>query len=101
MSGPDQKPFQRSRKRAAINEIVVLFSASWVLCFVAKALRSGAKPFSEAALFVQFLFGTLVISVEILVFAYVLSRFFKQYKTWCAFVILLVFAYVLWIGGKS
>ena len=98
---PERKPFFRSRKRAAINEIILLFCTSWILCFVAKLLRLGVKPFSEAGLLGQFLLGTLIISVEILVFAYVLSRFFKQYKTWCAFVILFVFAYVLWIGGKS
>ena len=31
-------------------------------------------------------------------FGYVLSRFFKQYKTGCALVIILIFAYLIWTG---
>ena len=46
----------------------------------------------------DFVKSTLVSGLEIFVFAYVLSRFFKQFKTGCAFVIILVFAYVIWSG---
>jgi hypothetical protein len=97
----EQKPFYRSRRKAALNEIIVLFSTSWVLCFIAKILRLGINPFSGSGLFFQILLGTLLIGLEIFVFAYVLSRFFKQYKTGVAFVIIAVFAYVLWVGMRT
>jgi hypothetical protein len=97
----EQKPFYRSRRRAALNEVIVLFSTSWVLCFLAKIFRLGINPFSGGGLFFQILIGTLLIAVEIFVFAYVLSRFFKQFKTACAFVIIAVFAYVLWAGMRT
>jgi hypothetical protein len=100
MSETDQKPFYRSRKKAALNEIIVLFSTSWVLCFMAKILRLGINPFSGVGLFFQVWLGTLLVGSEIFVFAYVLSRFFKQYKTGCAFVIIALFAYVLWAGMR-
>ena len=99
MSDSEQKPFYRSRKRAAINEIILLFAVSWILCFAAKLLRLGTGSVEIIGGFIRLLGGTLVTGAEIFVFAYILSRFFKQYKTVCAFVIIAVFAYVLWAGG--
>jgi hypothetical protein len=42
--------------------------------------------------------ATLANGFEIFVFGYLLSRFFKQFKTGCAFVIILFFAYLSWVG---
>jgi hypothetical protein len=99
MSDSEQKPFYRSRKRAAINEIILLFAVSWILCFAAKLLRLGIRSIENIGGLFRLLGGTLMTGMEIFVFAYILSRFFKQYKTACAFVIIAVFVYVLWAGG--
>ena len=37
-------------------------------------------------------------ATEIFMFAYILSRFFKQYKIGCALLIIILFAYVVWMG---
>jgi hypothetical protein len=94
----EKKPGYRSRKQAAINEIIVLYVSAWILTIMAKLLRSGLQGISGFSGYIAFFFGTMVTAAEIFVFAYILSRFFKQYRTWCAFLITILFAYVLWHG---
>jgi len=46
----------------------------------------------------RFVGSTLANGFDIFVFGYIFSRFFKQLKTGCAFVIILFFAYIIWAG---
>gem|GEM_PF-3042317 len=97
-SKAERKPAYRSRKRAAVNEIIVLFVFSWILSLTAKLLRLGIQGISGFTGYLSFISGAVVIAAKIFVFAYILSRFFKQYKTGCAFLIIILFAYVVWTG---
>jgi len=81
-----------------VNEIIVLFVFSWILSLTAKLLRLGIQGISGFTGYLSFISGAVVIAAKIFVFAYILSRFFKQYKTGCAFLIIILFAYVVWTG---
>ena len=79
-------------------EALILFVFAWVAVLVASVLRpSPTDSFANAGRF-GLVKSTLLTGLEILVFGYVLSRFFKQFKTGCAFVIILSFAYFIWAG---
>jgi len=94
----ERKSAYRSRKRAAVNEVIVLFVFSWILLLIAKLFRSGIQGISGLTGYLSFIFGAVVTATEIFTFAYILSRFFKQYKIGCAFLIIILFAYVVWMG---
>jgi hypothetical protein len=83
------------RRRLAV-EAAVLFVFAWVAAIVASLLRSGPIDSSADAGILRFVKSTLLTGLEIFVFGYVLSRFFKQFKTGCAFVVILLFAYLVW-----
>ena len=86
-----------ARRRSAI-EALVLFVFAWLTAVTASLLRPG--PTDSLANFglLRFVGSTLANGFEIFVFGYILSRFFKQLKTGCAFVIILFFAYIIWAG---
>ena len=65
---------------------------------VVALLRPGPMASSEHLGLWQFIASTFINALECFVFGYVLSRFFKQFKTGCAIVIILFFAYLIWVG---
>jgi ABC-type transport system involved in multi-copper enzyme maturation permease subunit len=79
-------------------EALFLFVFSWIAVLVASVLRPGPMDSLANAGIWRFLKSTLLTGLEVFVFGYVLSRFFKQFKTGCAFVIIVFFAYLLWAG---
>ena len=90
-----EKPTARQR---IVAEASVLFVFAMLVAIVISLLR---PPPPEA--YVGFgplrpVIATLTNGFEIFVFGYLLSRFFKQFKTGCAFVIILFFAYLFWVG---
>ena len=83
------------RRRRAL-EALILFVFAWVAVLVASVPRpSPTDSFANAGI-LMFAKSTLLTGLEIFVFGYVLSRFFKQFKTGCAFLIILLFAYLIW-----
>jgi hypothetical protein len=85
------------RRRLAVEALVLLIFA-WVTVFVASLLSPGpAGSFANGGIW-GFVRSLLLPGLEIFVFGYVLSRFFKQFKTGCALVIILFFAYLIWAG---
>ena len=84
-----------ARRRLGI-EALVLFTFAWIAAVTASLMRPGpTDSFANVGL-IRFLGTTLATGLEIFVFGYVLSRFFKQFKTGCALVIILFFAYLIW-----
>ena len=88
----------KAARRKLIIEALILFGLAWLLSVIVSLLRplppqsyAGFGPF-------RFLVSTLTNGFEIFVFGYLLSRFFKQFKTGCAFFIILFFAYLIWAG---
>ena len=67
--------------------MLVLFVFAWLAALTASLLRPG--PTDSLANFglLRSVGSTLANGFEIFVFGYILSRFFKQLKTGCAFVI--------------
>jgi hypothetical protein len=93
----ESKPSRKSARRRMVREALVLFVFAWIAAIVISLLRPG--PMASSADFgVLFIGSTFVTGLECFVFGYVLSRFFKQFKTGCAFVIILFFAYLIWAG---
>jgi hypothetical protein len=89
---------QKSARRRSAFEAVVLFVFAWLAAIVTSLLRPVPTASSANIEFLSFLGSTFVSGLEIFVFGYVLSRFFKQFKTGCAVVIILFFAYLIWAG---
>jgi len=85
-------------KRRMALEAFFLFVFAWIAAIVTSLTRPAPMASSASSGFVQFIGSTLLIGVECFVFGYVLSRFFRQFKTGCAFVIILFFAYLFWAG---
>ena len=87
-----------ARRRMAF-EALVLFAFAWVATIVTSLFR---PPISSSVNlgFFQFIGSTFVTALECFAFGYVLSRFFKQFKTGCAFVIILFFVYLIWVGRR-
>jgi hypothetical protein len=86
-----------ARKRMA-TEALILFLFAWLATMVISLLRPSPTAASEGFVLFHFIGSTFVAGLECFVFGYVLSRFFKQFKTGCAFAIILFFAYLLWAG---
>ena len=96
----EQKVTRKSaRKRMAV-EALILFLFAWIAAIVATLLRPSPTTASEGFVFFHFIASTFVAGVECFVFGYVLSRFFKQFKTGCAFAIIVFFVYLLWAGRR-
>jgi hypothetical protein len=79
-------------------EAMVLFAFAWITVVVTSLFRPPPIAPSPGSGVFHFFSATLVTALECFVFGYVLSRFFKQFKTGCAFVIILFFAYLIWAG---
>jgi hypothetical protein len=91
---------RKAARRQRGLEALVLFVFAWIAAVVTYLLRP--DPMASAAhsgvlLFIGLTFRS---ALECFVFGYVLSRFFKQYKTGCALVIILFFAYLIWTGRR-
>jgi len=81
-----------------ISEALILFVFAWIAAIVVALLRQPpAESYAGVGPF-RFVVSTLASGFEIFVFGYLLSRFFKQFKTGCAFVIIFFFAYLFWAG---
>jgi hypothetical protein len=86
-----------ARKRMAF-EASILFIFAWIATIVASLLRPAPSAASESFVLFYFIGSTFRSALECFVFGYVLSRFFKQFKTGCAFAIIVFFVYLLWAG---
>jgi FtsH-binding integral membrane protein len=86
-----------ARRRLALEALVLLVFA-WIAAIVTSLFRPGPMASSANYGVWQFIGSTFVTGLECFVFGYVLSRFFKQFKTGCAFVIILFFIYLVWAG---
>jgi hypothetical protein len=94
-----RKSSQKLARRQMAFEALLLFAFAWTSAIVISLFRPA--PISSANLgFLQFIGSTFITGGECFVFGYVLSRFFKQFKTGCAFVIILFFAYLIWAGRQ-
>jgi hypothetical protein len=92
----ENKPPKADRRRQMISEALILFVFAWIAAIVVALLRQPpAESYAGFGPF-RFVVSTLASGFEIFVFGYLLSRFFKQFKTGCAFVIILFFAYLFW-----
>jgi hypothetical protein len=94
----EDKSARRIRRQGLAVEALVLLVFAWVATLVASLLRPNPMDSFANAGILRFVKSTLQTGLEIFVFGYVLSRFFKQFKTGCAFVIILFFAYLIWAG---
>lgn len=85
-------------RRRMVLEALILFLFAWIAAIVISLSRPApiASP-TSSGLF-PFVTSTFLTGIECFVFGYVLSRFFKQFKTGCAFVIILFLAYLYWAG---
>lgn len=95
----DQRKLTRTlaRRRMAL-EALILFVFAWIAAIVITLNRPAPIGTSTGIGLLQFVVSTFLTGVKCFVFGYVLSRFFKQFKTGCAFVIILFFAYLFWAG---
>jgi hypothetical protein len=99
VTGNEQNKSSRriGRQRLAVEALILLVFAL-LATLVASVLRpSPMDSFANAGIW-RFVKSTLQTGLVIFVFGYVLSRFFKQFKTGCAVVIILFFAYLIWAG---
>ena len=79
-------------------EALILFVFAWIAAILISLNRPAPSAASSGPGLFQFAASTFLNGLECFVFGYVLSRFFKQFKTGCAFVIILFFAYLFWAG---
>jgi hypothetical protein len=94
----ESKSTRKLARRRLVDEALVLFIFAWIAAIVTSLLRPAPTAASANFGALQFIGSTLVTGIECFVFGYVLSRFFKQFKTGCAVVIILFFAYLIWAG---
>jgi hypothetical protein len=92
----ENKSARKAARRRMALEALVLFVFAWIASIVASLIRPGPTGANFGV--GRFLESTFVTGLECFVFGYVLSRFFKQFKTGCAFVIILFLAYLIWVG---
>ncbi len=81
-----------------LGEALFLFVFAWFTAMVAFLLRPPPAAVSTGYGLLYVLGSTFLTGLEFFVFGYILSRFFKQFKTGCALVIILFFAYLIWAG---
>jgi hypothetical protein len=97
----DQRKITRTlARRRMVLEALVLFVFAWIAAIVVSLNRPASIAASTSSGFFYFVASTFLTGIECFVFGYVLSRFFKQFKTGCAFVIILFFAYLIWAGRQ-
>jgi hypothetical protein len=91
----DEKVLRRWRMAL---EAGVLFLFAWLTTVAVNLMRPSPTAGSTHPDILNFLQSTIGTGFELFIFGYLLSRFFKQFKTGCAFVIILFFAYLVWAG---
>ena len=96
----ESKPTRKLARRRLVIEALVLFVFAWIACD--RDLPFTTRPDGFIGEFWRIAVHriTFVSGIECFVFGYVLSRFFKQFKTGCAVVIILFFAYLIWAGRR-
>ena len=95
----DQRKITRTLARQRmVLEALVLFVFAWIAAIVISLNRPAPIASSTSSGIFHFVASTFLTGMECFVFGYVLSRFFKQFKTGCAFVIILFLAYLYWAG---
>ena len=96
----NKSPRKLARRQMAF-EASVLFVFAWIVAIISFLLRPGPMASSPNFGVWQFIGSTFRTGLECFAFGYVLSRFFKQFKTGCALVIILLFAYLIWAGRHA
>jgi hypothetical protein len=90
---------RKAARQKRVLEALVLFA--WIAAIVTYLLKPVPTTSAADSGVLLFIGHTFRSGLECFVFGYVLSRFFKQYKTGCAFVIILFFVYLIWTGRIS
>ena len=80
------------------SEACMLYLFAWIASIAVFVSRPAPVPESKNPGILHFAESTLGTAFELFIFGYLLSRFFKQFKTGCAVVIILFFAYLVWAG---
>jgi hypothetical protein len=91
---------RKAARRQRGLEALVLFVFAWIAAMVTSLLRPVTMASGAHSGVLAFIEQTFLSGLECFAFGYVLSRFFKQYKTGCALVIILFFAYLIWTGRR-
>jgi hypothetical protein len=91
---------RKAARRQRFLEALVLFVFAWIAAMVTSLLRPVATASGVHSGVLAFIGQTFLSGLECFAFGYVLSRFFKQYKTGCALVIILFLAYLIWTGRR-
>jgi hypothetical protein len=94
----EQRSKRKSARQQMALEALVLFGFAWLAAIVISISRPAPAAASEGFVLFHFVWSTFKTAIECFVFGYVLSRFFKQFKTGCAFAIIVFFAYLFWAG---
>jgi hypothetical protein len=94
----ENKPPKVTARERMITEAIALFVFGWIVAIGVALFRP--PPPAAYASFGPFriIIASLANGFEMFVFGYLLSRFFKQFKTGCAFAIILFLGYLLWAG---
>jgi hypothetical protein len=92
------EPEEPTARQRMIAEALVLLVFALLAALVISLLRPPPPEAYASFGSLRPVVATLANGFEIFVFGYLLSRFFKQFKTGCAFVIILFFAYLFWVG---
>jgi hypothetical protein len=92
------EPGKPTARQRMIAEALVLFVFALLAAIVVSLLRPPPPEAYAGFGSLRPVVATLANGFEIFVFGYLLSRFFKQFKTGCAFVVILFFAYLFWVG---
>ena len=92
---------RKAARQKRVLEALVLFVFAWIAAIVTYLLKPVPTTSAADSGVLLFIGHTFRSGLECFVFGYVLSRFFKQYKTGCAFVIILFFVYLIWTGRIS
>jgi hypothetical protein len=91
---------RKTARRQRSLEALVLFVFAWIAAMITSLLRPVVTASGAHNGVLAFIGQTFLSGLECFVFGYILSRFFKQYKTGCALVIILFFAYLIWTGRR-
>jgi hypothetical protein len=97
----ESKSARKAVRQQRVLEASVLFVFAWIAAIVTYLLKPVVTTSAADNGVLLFIGHTFRSGLECFVFGYVLSRFFKQYKTGCAFVIILFFVYLIWAGRIS
>ena len=91
---------RKAARRQRGLEALVLLIFALIASTVTHLLRPDPMASAAHSGVLLFIGQTFRSTLVCFTFGYVLSRFFKQYKTGCALVIILFFAYLIWTGRR-